>query len=147
MSPDVTRGLREQDRDVSYRWVEHTGEVQLEIEAGSVEAVFTEALRALGELLGDGSRAGDPVARDVTVEGRERAVLLVEWLDELVYLAEAEDLVAEDVERIELLDDRLTATVHGRGGRPPHLVKGATYHRLAFEQCERGFRATVVLDV
>ena len=66
---------------MSYRWVEHTAEVQVEIEAGSAEAVFAEALRALAELLGEASRGDHPVSREITVDGRERAVLLVEWLE------------------------------------------------------------------
>ena len=69
------------------------------------------------------------------------------WLEELVFLAETEDLVPEDVERIELSEHRLVATVRCHRGRPRHLVKGATYHRLAFERAAGGFRATVVLDV
>jgi len=132
---------------MGYRWVEHTAEVQLEIETSTAEAVFTEALRALAELLGEGRHADHRVSLEVTVEGRERAVLLVEWLNELVYVAETADLVPEDVERIELSEDRLVATVRCHRGNPRHLVKGATYHRLTFAPCERGFHATVVLDV
>jgi SHS2 domain-containing protein len=131
---------------MGYRWVEHTAEVELEIEAPTEEAVFSDALHALGELIGDGSR-GDPVACDVVVAGREPAVLLVRWLDELVYRAETEDLVPEDVERIELAEPGLRATVRCHRGHPRHLVKGATYHRLAFERSDRGLCARVVLDV
>jgi SHS2 domain-containing protein len=131
---------------VSYRWAPHTAEVQLEIEAGSEEAVFVEALHALGELLADGAE-GEAVRRAVALEGDERAALLVRWLDELVYLAESEDLVPEEVERIALSDRGLVASVRCRRGRPRHLVKGATYHRLAFERSDGGLHATVVLDV
>jgi protein archease len=132
--------------EVSYRWVEHTAEVQLEIEAQTEEAVFVDALLALAELLGDDGR-GDHVSRGITVDGGERAVMLLEWLDELVFLAETEDLVPEDVGRIELSDRGLVARIGCRRGSPRHLVKGATYHRLAFERLPDGYRASVVLDV
>lgn len=118
----------------------------MQIEAVTEEAVFADAQRALGELLRDDAD-GEPVFRDVTIVGLERAVLLVGWLDELVFLAETEDLVPDDTERITLSDERLVATVRCHRGRPPHLVKGATYHRLVFEPSPRGFRASVVLDV
>lgn len=131
---------------MSYRWVEHTAEVQMEIEAATEEAVFTDALHALSELVADDA-GGEQVRREVVVRGRERAALLVGWLEELVFLAETEDLVPEDTGRIELSDHRLVATVRGHRGRPRHLVKGATYHGLVFERSPRGFRATVVLDV
>jgi SHS2 domain-containing protein len=131
---------------VSYRWVEHTAELEMEIEAATEEGVFADALLALAELLKDDGR-GAPVRREIAVGGRERGALLVEWLDELVFLAETEDLVAEDAEGIELSDGGLVATVRFRRGSPRHLIKAATYHRLAFEPAEHGFRARVVLDV
>ena len=131
---------------MTYRWAEHTAEVELEIEAPTEEAVFTEALHALAELLGDGAR-GDRVSCAVAVTGPERAVLLAQWLDELVYLTETEDLVPEDVERIELSEGGLTAVVRCHRGSPRHVVKGTTFHRLAFEPSDCGFCATVVLDV
>jgi hypothetical protein len=40
---------------MGYGWVEHTGEVELEIEASTVKGVFGEALHALAELIGIGA--------------------------------------------------------------------------------------------
>ncbi|MGZ4198512.1 MAG: archease, partial [Solirubrobacteraceae bacterium] len=68
---------------MSYRWVEHTGELELEIDAPTEEQVFGDALEAFAELLVDADH-GSEVSREIRVAGRERAVLLVEWLDELV---------------------------------------------------------------
>ena len=36
---------------MSYRWVEHTGELELKIEAATEEGVFSDALTAIAELL------------------------------------------------------------------------------------------------
>lgn len=130
---------------MSYRWVE-TDEVEVEIEGSTEEAVFTDALRALVELVGDGP-AGERVSREITIEAPERGLLLAQWLDELVYLAETEDLVPEEVERIDLSDGRLDAVVRCHRGVVRTPVKGVTYHRLAFGRGGRGFRARVVLDV
>lgn len=118
----------------------------MEIEARSEEAVFADALHALGELVADDAR-GEQVWREVVADGGDRGALLVGWLDELVYLAETEDLVPDEVERIELSEHGLVATVRCHRGRPRHLVKAATYHRLGFEHSDSGFRAAVVLDV
>jgi SHS2 domain-containing protein len=131
---------------MSYTWIEHTAEVELHIEAASEDAVFAEALVALSELIDDGP-ADATVSREVALAARDRAALLAAWLDELVYLVETEDLVPDRVERLELDGNTLAATVRGHRGRPRHLVKGATYHELAFESAGEGFRATVVLDV
>ena len=100
----------------------------------------------MAELLDDELR-GQPVRSQVIVDASERGVMLLQWLDELVFLAESEALVPETVEDIELSARRLVATVSGHRGRPRTVVKGATYHRLMFDRAGRGFHATVVLDV
>jgi SHS2 domain-containing protein len=120
--------------------------MQMELEAGSEEALFGEALHALGGLVADDA-GGERLWREVAVDAHERAALLVGWLDELIYLAETEDLVPEQAERIELTDRGLIATVRCHRGSPRHLIKGATYHRMEFERSGHGFGATVVLDV
>ena len=118
----------------------------MEIEAESEEAVFADALQALGELVGNGG-GGQRVLREVVLDDPERSALLVRWLDELVYLAETEDLVPEHAERIELGRDRLRASGRCCRGNPRHMVEAATYHRLEFEPSKAGFRARVVFDV
>ena len=131
---------------MSHHWLEHTAELELQLDAASETGVFREALEALGELIGDGA-FGKAVSREIVVAASDRAALLVGWLDELVFLAETEDLVADAVERLELDGDTLTATVRAHRGQPRHLVKAATYHDLVFERAGGGFTATVVLDV
>ena len=135
-----------------YRWVEHTAEVELEIEADGERAVLADALAALAELLGAGddeypARAGPLEERTVRVSAADRPALLAGWLEELVFAAESDGFVAAAIERLELRADGLTATVAGIRGDPPPLVKAVTYHRLLFEPSERGYRARVVLDV
>jgi SHS2 domain-containing protein len=132
-----------------YRWVDHTSELELRVEADTDAAVLSDATLALAELLrGDGPQpGGETVTREVTVDADDRAQLLAAWLDELVFLAETEAVIPESV-TFETLDERgLRARVEGRRGEPPHLVKAVTYHRLAFDRSEAGWTATVVLDV
>jgi SHS2 domain-containing protein len=129
-----------------FRWLEHTAELSLEIEAPSREAVFEEALAAFAELVGGGE--GPRTTRGVEVEADEPGLLLVEWLSELLYLADAEQFVPERITSLELDGNRLRATVEGRLGEPGQLLKAVTLHRLEFrEDATVGWRAHVVLDV
>jgi SHS2 domain-containing protein len=131
-----------------YRWVEHTGELEVEIEAPTEADVFGHAFEAMRELLASASGADEPAPpREVSITASDRAALLAEWLAELAFLAESEGLVPERLVSLELGDRELRAVVEGRRGRPPHLVKAATYHRLSLEPAGNGWRATVVLDV
>jgi SHS2 domain-containing protein len=87
------------------------------------------------------------VAHELEVEAGENAMLLVDWLGELIYLGEAEGFVPERIASLELGDGRLRATVEGHIGEPSHLVKAVTLHRLEFRQVDDHWRARVVLDV
>jgi SHS2 domain-containing protein len=129
-----------------YRWVDHTGELELEIGAQTAEDLFAEALAALAELLED-DRAGPPQRRRLVVRADDRPALLAAWLDELVFLAETEGLIAERVEELTLGDTGLRALVTARAGEPPHLVKAVTYHRLELAKHQDGWRGRAVLDV
>ncbi len=129
-----------------YRWVEHTAELELAIEARSEREVLGEALVALAELLA--ARAdGAPETRRLVVAASDRPALLAGWLEELVFLAESEGFVPTAVDSMELRDDGLEASVAGVIDDPPPLVKAVTYHRLAFEAAGDGFVGRVVLDV
>jgi SHS2 domain-containing protein len=134
---------------VSYRWIEHTAELELEIEDPNAEGVFGDGLLALAELLSDEQpdRHGAVVSVQLSVAGRDRAMLLAAWLDELAFRAETDGLVPIAIEQIELGEHALTATIRCTLGNPRHLIKGVTHDRLAFEPADGGFRATVVLDV
>lgn len=131
---------------MSHRWVDHTAELELRLDSPTETAVFEDALTALSELLRDGSGRGG-TSFEVEIQAGDRATLLANWLDELVYRAETEDLVPDRVEHLSLEGDALHAQVRARRGQPRHLVKGVTYHRLSFDDADDGYRATVVLDV
>ena len=129
-----------------YRWVEHTAEIELRIEASTEEAILADALAAFSELVG-GDEEGEPARHEVVVAGPDPPARLVEWLEELVFLAETEDFVPERVANLELRGGELRAEVDGRRDRPAHLVKAVTYHGLEVEERGDGWHARVVLDV
>jgi SHS2 domain-containing protein len=130
---------------VSYRWVDHTAEVELEIESDTERGVLEDALYALAELL-EINRAGDEL-RSVAVHAADRPALLAAWIEELAFLAESEGFVATRVHGMTLTANDLLATVAGVIDQPPPLVKAVTYHRLSFGPRGEGYGARVVLDV
>jgi SHS2 domain-containing protein len=132
---------------MAFGWTEHTGELELWLEAPTREAVFADALDAVAELLAGDETSEPAESRAIALEGDDLAVLLADWIAELAFLAETEGFVAGAVERLELAPGALRAGVAGHRGAPPHLVKAVTYHRLAFEPRGDGWRAVAVLDV
>jgi len=128
---------------VTYTWIEHTAELELELRAPDERGVFRAAVAAFAELLGDGS--GEPLCHAISLAADDRGAQLVEFLEELVFLADTEGFVPERVAHIDLMTKH--AVVKGHVGSPPPLVKAVTYHGLAFAQGADGWLARIVLDV
>lgn len=129
-----------------HRWIEHTSEVELLVEAESKEAVFAEAALALRELLGEDEREGT-VTREVHVRARDLPALLAAWLEELVFLAETDGVVPQRVGEIRVDDGEVRGVIAGSRSLPQTLVKAVTYHRLEVRPTETGWRGRVVFDV
>jgi SHS2 domain-containing protein len=133
---------------VTYRWVDHTAELELELEGEHEEDVYRAATEAFAELVEDeGQDAGETTRHPLTLDARDRADLLVAFLEELVYLADTEGFVPERVDELVLRPDGLHAVVAGRHGAARPLVKAVTYHGLRFGHEQGRWRARIVLDV
>jgi SHS2 domain-containing protein len=130
-----------------FHWVDHTAELELEIEARTEREVLEDALAALAELITVQGRPWERAERTVQVSAPDRPALLAAWLEELVFLGESQGFVATGIESLELSHNELTATVAGVIDDPPPLVKAVTYHRLLFEPAGDRYVARVVLDV
>ncbi|PYQ55771.1 MAG: hypothetical protein DMF53_27395 [Acidobacteria bacterium] len=132
-----------------HRWVDHTAEVQLQVRADSLAGLLAEAGRALGALLLRG-RAAEPSgeARTIEVDSVDREALLVDWLNEIIFLAEVERWIAVEFNGLEASEIHLKASARGVAvDEPPALVKAATFHGLAVEERAGGLQAEVIFDV
>ena len=127
-----------------HEWRSHTAEVELYIEAPSEEQVYAEAADAFGRLVERGP-GGAPAAHQLELSATDRAALLVDLLEELIYLADTEGFVSDRAE-VEL-GQPLRVRLEGRRTEVEPLVKAATYHGLEFAQRGGTWRARVVLDV
>jgi len=88
------------------------------------------------------------IQRDLELKAFDAETLLVDWLSELAYFAEEEQLVFREFRLQEVTSNHLKA--HLRGGTAPELqkhIKAVTYHDLEIRQTESGLTATVVFDV
>lgn len=133
---------------MAYRFVDHTAELQLELEAASRAEVLEEAVRALAELLGDDeAEAGEPVTLELSIRATDAPALLAAWIDEIVFVAENDGLVPRRAGAVEAGETEAHGTVTFARGTVPHLVKGVTYHELRFERDGDRWHGRVVLDV
>lgn len=130
--------------------LEHTADVGLRLTGDTREDVFEAAARGLADLEGSWF-PGEGEERRVEVRAQDLPSLLVAWLDELLYLRDAEDAMFGGFAVEEVEDVRVRARVRTapRGDRTLEAagVKAATYHGLRFERRNVGWAADVYLDV
>ena len=130
--------------------LEHTADVGLQLEGDTLEEVFQAAGEGFATLQGAWF-PGVGEERQVEVRAVDNAGLLAAWINELLYLQEAEDAVfgGFDVKRVD--DGALQAVVRLTPRAERELeavgVKAATYHRLRLERGSAGWTADVYLDV
>lgn len=133
----------------THEFIDHTSEVTLRLTASSQHELLAEAGRALGSLMlrGEEVRAGG-AWRSVEVSSSDSAALLVDWLNELIFLAETEWWIGTEFDVGECSDKHLKALVRGVAvEETPGFVKAATMHALRFEEDRAALLAEVTLDV
>lgn len=131
----------------SYEEVEHTADLALRVHGKDTKELFVNAARAMFAEIG-GEPGSPRIEREVQVEGVDYESLLVNWLNELLYLYEANRETWVDFEIVELEPDRLTAIVRGGPTSEAHtLIKAATLHNIAIQERDEGLRVTIVFDV
>lgn len=131
--------------------VEHTADWSLLIRGDDMAELLVHAAEGMAYLL-VGDLAAVPLedTQRIEVTGYDAESLLVEWLSELAYLAEREQLVFTrfTIEELTLEPAALRAEV--RGGRVTDMqkhIKAVTYHDLAITQTDSGLEVTIVFDV
>ena len=117
-----------------------------------VPAVFRHAARALWSLLVEPASVEPRQTVAVSLEAGDREALLVAWLNELLYLHEAEHVVLSAFTVTRLSDECLEAVAEGEPLDPEqHVsvghVKAVTYHLLQIRPAGAGWEAQVVVDV
>jgi protein archease len=134
------------------RTIEHTADIGIEVEAGSLEELFAGAASGMFSLIVDPATVSQADVREVSLKASDLGELMFLWLNELIYLSGATELLLSSftVKRIEGF--ALEAEVKGepadpRRHRMRQEVKAATYHELVVEERGEGWFARVIFDV
>lgn len=140
---------------MAYRFLDHTGDVQAHVRAASLGGLFADAALALTATLVEPEDVRPAARHEVSLAASSPEVLLVDWLNELVYRFEVNGLLVARADA-RVTDEggawRLDAVVAGEPfDEARHharvLVKGVTYHQLAIVDVEGAVEATVVFDI
>jgi SHS2 domain-containing protein len=117
-----------------YEVLEHTADLRFRVTGRTLPEAFAEAARAVCETMAPNCTPGAAVRR-IEVESPDRETLLLDFLSELLYLADAESLAFCSFQ-VEMVGNRLTALCRGEEFRREkhgggEEIKGISYSGLS----------------
>lgn len=132
--------------------LEHTADIGIRVAAPTLPELFAAASEALVAIVLDPSRIQQKQEYPVEATGEDNESLLVNWLNEIVYLLDGPRVAPARFVVDELTDTRVRGRAFGEprdNTRHPHriVVKAATYHQLRLDHSAGEWRADVYLDI
>jgi SHS2 domain-containing protein len=136
----------------SYEILNHTADIGIIAYGKDLKELFTNAGKGLLSLVIDPEEIRVKVKRDIEVNAPDRETLLVNWLDELIFIMDTKELLLKDFKVTNISENTLKVEASGEKIKKSkhHLkreVKAATYHHLKIEQSEKIWRAQIIFDI
>ena len=131
--------------------IDHTADVGIVAYGADMSQAFANAARALFSLITELDDVAEVLYRDVELTAPDEEGLLVEWLNELIYLFDTENIIFKRFDIIELNHTQLKARSYGeKVDKSKHKlktgVKAATYHMLKVDK-DDGCQVQVLFDI
>lgn len=137
---------------VRFEVIDHTADVGIIAYGKDLKEAFANAAYGMFSQIADLEGVKEEVERDIIIQSSDQEALLVDWLNELLYLFDVDHIIFSRFEITELSPKSLQAAVYGeRIDTLRHQlktpVKAATYHMLKVETKKNGARVQFILDI
>ncbi len=139
-----------------YEYLDHTADIKFRAYGKTREEVFENAALAMFNVIIDTEKVSGDTAREICLKSPDLESLLVDWLSELLYLFEVDEIVFRKfrVEKIreEKGEYSITAQALGEKYSLESLpfeteIKAVTYNQLEITKTADGWKAQVVVDI
>ena len=135
-----------------YELFDHTADLGVRVRAPTLSQLVAPSTDGLYAAIGDVRTAGLPVVRTFELDGPEPALMLRDYLAELLHLFDADRRRLTDLEVQEFSEHRLVVLGQARPvdvarSALQREVKAVTYHELAIRPIEGGYEATYIVDI
>lgn len=130
-----------------YRFLEHTADELLEVQAPTLSDALHDAVLGSFELIGKGQN--EEAVFEIEVHSPTLKDLVVDLLQQVVVQCELREVSPVSVHVLETDEKEPMARVLIRGENivPPNQIKAVTYHLLKVEKKEGGWHLNVLFDV
>ncbi len=134
-----------------FEFIDHTADVGIIAHGVSINQAFANAARGLFSIITDIDDIREALHCDIEVTAPDQESLLVECLNELIYLFDTDNIIFNRFDITRLNNTHLKARAYGeKVDSSRHElktgVKAATYHMLKVEK-NNGYQAQVLFDI
>ena len=131
--------------------INHTADVGIIAYGADMNETFANAAKALFSLITELDDVEEAIYRDIELTAPDQESLLVGWLNELIYLFDAENIIFKRFDVTQLSQTQLKARSYGhKVDSSKHKlktgVKAATYHMLKIDKSNGG-KVQVLFDI
>lgn len=131
--------------------IEHTADAGIVAYGRDLREAFANAAHGMFSLIVEPADQSEDFCRDIDLTSSDSEALLVDWLNELIFIFEVDRVILSSFDIADLSQTRLRARVCGSTIDPARhkliaQVKAATYHSLRIEESE-GVSVRVILDM
>lgn len=137
-----------------YKYLEHTADAKFEVVSQTYEELFIDSVFALENLVVSTKTVSPDVIKKVNIASYDMVSLLHDFLEEMIFLLEADRFLVSEIANIEIDSENFTlhAKLKGEVIDPEKHellsnVKAVTYNDMKVEKTDDGYKAVVVIDL
>lgn len=135
---------------MKFKFLEHTADVKFQAFGKSIEEVFENSSLALKEEICGKIKIKEKKEKTIKVKGKDFESLLYNFLEEILYILDAEDFLISKIKKLKIENFKLTAEIMGDKAsnyKFTNEVKAATYNDMFVKKEKNKWISQVVLDV
>ncbi len=132
--------------------LDHTADIGLIVYGEDLESLFENAGKAFFHVITDLKKVRLRTEKRIEIRKESLERLMVDWLTELLYLHEVENLLFKEFKLESVGEEGLRARVKGEAFQEGvHVikteVKAVTYHGIEVRKEKEGWRAQIIFDL
>jgi SHS2 domain-containing protein len=134
---------------MKYKFLEHRGDIKFQAYGKKLNEAFGNVAEAISSILSRDEKIPSKIKKKIEVEGTDQKSLLYNFIEELIYLLDAENFVVSKA-KVAIVKNKLSAVVYGDSvDNHPDLdhIKAATYAEMRIKKTNKGYEIQTVVDV
>ena len=137
--------------DKEFEIIDHTADVGIIAYGADLRQAFANAAKALFSIITELEDVEEVLHHDIELTAPDQESLLVEWLNDLIYLFDTENIIFKRFDIIHLDHTQLRARAYGeKVNKARHKiktgVKATSYHMLKVDK-DDGCKVQVIFDI